>query len=116
MRKLDANRIGIDTGRVILFSDFESGGEMWAGHGPREKRVTILFDGIFLDPPVVQVSIDMWDMDQKANMRADILADNITREGFEIVFKTWGDTRIARIRANWMAIGDVKNDDDWEID
>jgi hypothetical protein len=39
----------------------------------------------------------------------------VTTEGFEIVFRTWGDTRIARIRADWMAIGAVRDEDEWDL-
>lgn len=89
---------------------------MWVGQGPREISTTVLFNGVFLRRPTVNVSIDMWDMDQETNMRADISAAEVTREGFQIVFKTWGDTRIARVRANWMAIGEMKSDEDWDVD
>ena len=65
--------------------------------------------------PVVQVSLSMWDMDQKTNQRADISAETITPEGFEIVFKTWGDTRVARVRADWLAIGELRDEDDWDV-
>jgi len=116
MKKLNSTLIGIDQGSSILFSDFEDGGEMWAGTGAREKRKTVLFGGIFKNPPTVSVHVDMWDMDQETNLRADISAAHITREGFEIVFKTWGDTRVARVRAAWTAIGELKNADDWEVD
>ena len=116
MKKLRSNLIGIDQGSCVLFSDFEVGGEMWTGKGAREKRKTVLFNGIFRNPPSVQVTVDMWDMDRETNLRADISAAHITSEGFEIVFKTWGDTRVARIRANWVAIGEMKSEDDWDID
>jgi len=89
---------------------------MWVGQGPREISTTVLFKGVFLRRPTVSVGIDMWDMDQETNMRADISAAKVTREGFQIVFKTWGDTRIARVRANWLAIGEIKSDDDWDVD
>ena len=51
----------------------------------------------------------------KHNARADITAENITERGFHLVFRTWGDTRVARVRADWMAIGAVKSEDDWEL-
>jgi hypothetical protein len=54
-------------------------------------------------------------MDQKTNSRVDLVAENITTEGFHIVFRTWGDTRIARVRADWMAIGAVQDEDNWEV-
>ena len=39
----------------------------------------------------------------------------ITGTGFQLVFRTWGDTRVARVRADWTAIGPVKDDDDWDV-
>ena len=102
-------------GSKILFSDFANGGEMWSGNGPREVRDTQTFQEPFAVAPAVIVGISMWDMDNMANSRADISAENITENSFEIVFRTWGDTRIARIRADWTAIGKVHDDDDWDV-
>jgi hypothetical protein len=51
-----------------------------------------------------------------ANHRTLILAENITTSGFDAILRTWGDTRIARARAAWIAMGEVKGDEDWEID
>lgn len=89
---------------------------MWTGNGPRQMRRRIDFPESFRDHPVVSVSLSMWDMDNASNPRMDISADQIDENGFEIVFKTWSDTRIARVRADWMAIGPCLNEDDWEID
>ena len=88
---------------------------MWTGSGPREVRHVQAFSEPFQSPPVVTVSISMWDIDHKTNSRVDISADNITATGFEIVFRTWADTRNARIRADWMAIGQTRDDDDWDV-
>ena len=57
----------------------------------------------------------MWDTDNKHNARADISAEKITETGFHLVFRTWGDTRVARVRADWMAIGAVTSEDNWEL-
>lgn len=97
-----------------MFSAYQDGGEMWTGHGPRAAREPVRFDEPFLAPPVVQVAITMWDIDQQSNQRADISAEDVTAEGFTLVFKTWGDTRVARVRADWIAIGAVPHEDDWE--
>ncbi|RYE51661.1 MAG: hypothetical protein EOP21_00815 [Hyphomicrobiales bacterium] len=107
--------IGIEQGSKILFSDFAHDGAMWTGAGPREVRQPQTFDEVFLAPPVVKVGISMWDIDHKTNSRVDISAENVTAEGFEIVFRTWADTRIARIRAEWMAIGQARDEDDWDV-
>lgn len=107
--------IGIEQGSRILFSDFAHDGAMWTGSGPREARQQETFSETFAEPPAVTVGISMWDMDHKANSRVDISAENVTVKGFEIVFRTWADTRIARIRADWMAIGKARDDDDWDV-
>ena len=98
-----------------MFADFAVGGMMWTGQGERESRHLIQFSEPFVSLPAVHVSIAMWDMDHKHNARADIMAENISETGFDLVFRTWGDSRIARVRADWMAIGAVKDEDDWQL-
>lgn len=107
--------IGIEQGSRILFSDYAHDGAMWTGSGPREVRQVQDFKEKFLEAPVVMVGISMWDMDHKVNSRVDIAAENITCSGFEIVFRTWADSRIARIRADWTAIGPTRDEEDWDV-
>lgn len=116
MRKISPHAVGVQQGSLVLFSDYQTGGAMWTGEGPRELRREIAFDQPFEDAPSVMVSLSMWDIDHQHNPRMDISAASITAEGFEIVFRTWGDTRVARVRADWLAIGPCRHEDDWEID
>ena len=88
---------------------------MWSGSGPRETRLAVRFSELFRDVPVVHLAMSMWDTDGDTNQRADLRAEAITDAGFEIVFRTWGDSRVARIRADWMAIGEVAGEDDWDL-
>lgn len=115
MRKLRRGMVGVDQGDLTLFSHYEAGGEMWVAEGPRELRRHVSFSHPFLTPPSVQVSYALWDMDKSANIRADLASANVTETGFDVVFRTWGDTRVARMRASWMAIGEVAGEDDWDI-
>lgn len=115
MKKLKSNLIGIDQGDVALFSDFEDGGDMWTGEGSRERRARVHFSEAFKSAPAVTCSVSLWDVDYSTNVRADLTAQNITASDFEIVFSTWDNTRIARIRVSWMAIGELRNDDEWDI-
>ena len=64
---------------------------------------------------MVHVGLSMWDTDNKTNQRADISAEEVEPAGFVIVFRTWGDSRIARVRADWLAIGELSDEDDWDI-
>lgn len=115
MKRLGNHLIGIDQGDVVLFADFEHGGEMWTGTGPRERVHPVLFADRFQNVPTVHVSVSLWDMDTTAAIRAELVTQNVTTEGFDIVFRTWLDSRVARIRAAWMAIGELRHADDWEI-
>ncbi len=115
MKRLQNHLIGIDQGSVVMFSDFEKGGKMWTGEGARMRRKKVKFGAAFEKPPSVQVSISMWDMDQNRNQRADITAEKVTELGFDLVFRTWGDTRVARVRADWIAVGEVSHDDEWDL-
>lgn len=115
MKRISSGSFGILQGSRVLFSDFADDGVMWTGQGPRESRHVVAFKDAFAAPPSVLVGLSMWDMDHKTNSRADISAENVTTDGFHLVFRTWGDTRVARVRADWTAIGPVRDEDDWEL-
>ncbi|MBC7144816.1 MAG: H-type lectin domain-containing protein [Clostridia bacterium] len=115
MITVESHRLGLQQGSLVLFSDFQDGGTMWTGDGPRELRKAVRFPEPFRGKPMVHVSLSMWDVDGEHNSRMDISSDGVTSEGFVIVFRTWGDTRVARVRADWMAMGGVGHEDDWDI-
>lgn len=115
MQRLTTNNIGITQGSRVLFSDFVDDGPMWTGSGPREHRFEIAFEERFASIPNVHVALSMWDISSDQNQRMDIAAENISEAGFDLVFRTWGDSRVARVRANWMVIGPLPNEDDWEL-
>ncbi len=115
MKRFSNHLIGIAQGDVVLFSDFEDGGAMWTGTGPRERRRSVVFGEPFKSEPAVHVGVSLWDVDTATTLRAEIVAEAVTREGFDIVFRTWSDTRVARIRVAWQAIGELPHEDDWQL-
>lgn len=115
MLRFSHRAIGIQNGSEILFSDFDTGGVMWTGDGPRMVSMPVTFPTRFLTPPIVQLGLSMWDTAGSSNQRGDLSAENITAQGFDIVFRTWGDSRVARIRADWLAIGETTHHDDWDL-
>ena len=115
MRRFGQHRIGVAQGEVVLFNDYLNDGLMWAGEGQREARSHVAFAEPFVEPPVVMARLTMFDMSNSANARADVSAEDATRIGVALVFRTWGDTRVARVRIGWTAIGPVRDDDDWDI-
>ena len=115
MNRLRNHTVGVDQGDVVLFSDYEDGGEMWTGRGQRERRRHIKFSEDFRSVPNVQLSLSLWDVDAATVMRADLSSESVTKSGFDMVFRTWGDTRVARVRINWLAIGEMAESDDWDV-
>lgn len=116
MLTISAGNLGVLQGSRMLFSDFADGGPMWVGEGAREARQKVVFSTAFRSAPAVIVGLSLLDLDRRTNARLDLVAENVTREGFEIVLRTWGDTRIARIRADWTALGPVRGEDEWDVD
>jgi hypothetical protein len=107
--------VGIAQGSEMLFSDFAHGGPMWTGSGPREVRRPVTFAAPFATPPAVIAAISLFDLDRETNLRADLMTTGVTETGFTLVFRTWGDTRVARIRADWTAIGPLPDDEMWDV-
>lgn len=115
MERFHTGHFGIEQGQSVLFSDFEHDGPMWTGKGRREIRVPVRFREPFQGAPTVFLAPDMWDFDSRTNQRADLHAEKVSETGFEIVFRTWGDTRVARLRVSWLAMGAAAADEDWAL-
>jgi len=115
MQRLRSGQIGVTQGSRVLFSDFIDDGPMWTGEGPREHRFQVEFQEAYASVPNVQVSMTMWDSTGESNQRMDISAENICETSFDLVFRTWSDSRVARVRASWIVIGELPNEDDWDL-
>ena len=113
MLRFSSHEIGILSGEALLVSDFDNNGPMWNEDGDRIARHYVAFSERFIAPPVVHLGISMWDADTGSNLRGDLRVEDITLNGFHIVFQTWSDTRIARMRVSWMAIGAVPDEQDF---
>lgn len=99
MCNLNSGVVGIDHGEAIMSSDFEGDGQMWRGNGSRKSIAAVTLATAFTSQLYVQVSISMWDISNNTNNRADVLRPKrLRRRVLNIVFRTWDDTQIARIR------------------
>lgn len=88
-----------------LFNHVDENGPMWAGDGDREVRFKVRFSTSFQRPPHITLGITGMDSSKDQNLRFSLDAEAVTQEGFEVVMKTWDDTKIARASVNWSAIG-----------
>ncbi len=114
MKKISGHLLGIDQGDIQIFADFETGGPMWVSEGSRERRAKVRFAEPFREPPIVHVSFSLLDMSTGPSIRADISSENVTRQGFDLMFRTWADSRVARINASWIAFGKIGDPDGWD--
>jgi len=88
-----------------IFNHVDDNGPMWSGEGDREVRLKLRFTASFQRPPHITLGISGMDSSCGQNLRFSLATEAVTPEGFVIVFKTWGDTKIARASVNWSAIG-----------
>lgn len=88
-----------------IFNHVDTNDYMWSGEGDREVRIPVVFAAPFQKPPHVTLGLTGIDSSRAQNLRFDLRAEEVTREGFTLVFVTWSDTRIARANACWTAIG-----------
>ena len=98
------SEISILVGYQELFDHVDPNGEMWDGEGERDVRVRVEFDTPLERAPHVFLSVVQLDSSQAQNLRFQLLADSITNDGFDTVFRTWSDTRLASCLVQWMAM------------
>ncbi|WP_368344750.1 H-type lectin domain-containing protein [Pelagovum sp. HNIBRBA483] len=115
MKRFRNHMLGVEQGDLLLFSDFEDDGPMWSGSGDREHRTSVAFSETFRSEPAVTAWFTLWDIANNDTARLDIVVENVTKAGFDIVVKTWGDTKVARARAGWQAIGEARHADEWDL-
>ena len=115
MKRIASHLIGVDQGELVLFSDYEDDGEMWTGQGERERVVPVAFSDTYRKPPSVHVSMSLLDMATGPSIRADVGTRNVSETGFEIVFRTWEDSMVARVRVAWIAMGELPDDEEWQL-
>jgi H-type lectin domain len=76
-----------------------------SGESRRCYSLDISFEGPFSAPPVVQVALSGFDIDQGHTARLSVRALNITTEGFKLEIDTWADTVVYGVECAWLAIG-----------
>jgi hypothetical protein len=74
-----------------------------AGSGERTVVIEVNFDKLFDTKPTVLLSVNAIDADKDANLRFDVKASAISRDGFTINIRSWADSKIYYISGTWMA-------------
>lgn len=95
-------------GKGEVFNHVNTNDYMWSGEDDRVVRQTIHFDVPFSSLPMVSVGVTAIDASRAQNQRYHLRTENIIAFGFDLVFVTWDDTKIARASASWTATGSQK--------
>ena len=90
---------------IACLGQESEGWNLATGGGVREFSWPIPFELPFGTPPVVQVALSGFDLDQRDSARISVAPTNLTAEGFDLVVRTWEDSRVYGVEASWIAIG-----------
>jgi hypothetical protein len=100
-----ANSLHIQTGERSNGYLDNSDWTLLTGTGWRIYRVGVTFNSPFLVAPQVSLALSGLDVAGVNNNRLLLKAENITVNGFDIVYTTWGDTMVYSVWTTWTAIG-----------
>ncbi|MCZ7601373.1 MAG: OmpA family protein [Melioribacteraceae bacterium] len=81
----------------------DGGFSLNSGNGDRIMQKEVRFKKPLDSMPNVSVTVAFLDADKNQNIRYDVKAISVSRDGFLIRIKTWGDTKIFGIGGYWFA-------------
>ena len=95
----------------IQTSEFHAGRndpswQLLEGQGERPFTKRVDFRDTFTKPPIVVVALSGLDVDEKHNLRIIVDAEKVDKNGFDVVFRTWSNTKVYGVRVRWTAFGD----------
>ncbi len=88
-----------------------TGGTLDKGTGERSVRIDVQFAKPYNVKPQVMIGVASVDADKSDNLRYDIKAVSVSRDGFTIEAKTWASSKIYSMKINWMAYNEMKKEE-----
>lgn len=71
--------------------------------GDRIFTLEVRFNKPFETIPNVTVGLNKMEFDKNTNARVDVQATAVSRDGFVLRIKTWGDSRVLVLGGSWVA-------------
>lgn len=72
--------------------------------GDRFYSTYVSFEKGFDTMPTIMLTVTKLEAGKDTNLRYQVSAEAVSRDGFTIKIKTWSDTKIYNIGGNWAAI------------
>jgi acetoin utilization deacetylase AcuC-like enzyme len=98
--------------QTVLVGEFAAtpnseGYSLQGGTGDRTYIEIVEFTKAFSVPPKVIVSLAGYDATAGPDntVRVQVTATKVTKNGFALRVKTWGDGRVGSVWGNWTAVG-----------
>jgi hypothetical protein len=73
--------------------------------GTRTFAGRITFERSFDSPPVVQIGVTGFDIDNGDNARLNVAITAVDGTGFDVELRTWWNSRLWSVDLSWIAIG-----------
>ena len=74
--------------------------------GDRSMTIYINFDKGFDKKPKIILSVTNLDANTQTNIRYNVEALSVSRDGFSVKVSTWSDTKIMGLSGDWLAISE----------
>lgn len=71
--------------------------------GERTMTIDIDFETSFTEKPQIFLSVTQIDSDKESNLRYNVEAISISRDGFTLRVNTWSDSKLFSISGYWLA-------------
>jgi len=75
-------------------------------NGDRTMTIEIKFEKPFTKKPQIFLSVTQIDSDKNVNLRYNVEAVSVSRDGFTIKVNTWADSKIFSVSGYWLAYRD----------
>ena len=80
------------------------------GSGERQVKKHISFQKALTAVPTIYTAISGLDTDSDFNTRIEVHALDVTRNGFNLIIRTWGPSNVPFVKAAWFAIIDQNHE------
>jgi hypothetical protein len=71
--------------------------------GERTMTIDVDFETPFTEKPQIILSVTQVDSDKESNVRFNVEAISISRDGFTLRVRTWSDSKLFSISGYWLA-------------
>ena len=93
----------VASGKYLLTAS-SPGYTLHANSGDRSVTLEVTFAVPFEKKPEIIVTVSQMEASNETRLRYHAIASAISRDGFVLTVKTWGDTKLLSVGGSWIAV------------